>query len=97
MGETSRRFDVDYYISRHVPLALGYLGAAVKSFNVDLGTHLPPWPAPKFLAMAHYLCESREAFEAAYFPHAQTLQDDVANYTDIDPIYQISDVALQTS
>ncbi|KAF0186662.1 MAG: EthD family reductase [Hyphomonadaceae bacterium] len=91
------RFDVDYYINRHVPLALEYLGDAIEGFSVDLGSQRPHWPEPAFLAMAHYLCESLEAFEVAYRPHAQALQGDVTNYTDIEPRYQISDVAFQTS
>jgi uncharacterized protein (TIGR02118 family) len=95
-AKTGARFDVDYYLSRHVPLALGCLGGVVIGFSVDLGRRRPPWPAPAFLAMAHYLCESQEAFEAAYRPHARALQEDVANYTDIEPIYQVSDVAFHT-
>lgn len=90
-AKTGARFDMDYYINVHVPLALDRLGPAIKSFNVDVATDAPSWPKPAFIAMAHYLCDSREAFETAYGPHAQFLQSDVANYTDIEPITQISD------
>jgi uncharacterized protein (TIGR02118 family) len=88
------RFDMDYYLKRHVPLALDRLGPAIKGFNVDVGASSPPWPTPTFLVMANYLCESRSEFEAAYLQHAQLLQEDVANYTDIEPIFQISDVVF---
>ena len=83
---------MDYYIDVHVPLALDRLGPAIKGFTVDVGTDAPSWPKPSFIAMAHYHCDSREAFEIAYGPHAKFLQSDVANYTDIEPITQISDV-----
>jgi uncharacterized protein (TIGR02118 family) len=85
---------MDYYLGVHAPLALALLGSAVESFTVDVGTHAPPMPAPLFVAAGHYLCPSAERFMAAYLPHAAELQADVANYTDIEPIIQVSEVQL---
>lgn len=33
------RFDVDYYLNTHMPLALGLLGAAVKAVSVEIGIY----------------------------------------------------------
>ncbi|MBW8294448.1 EthD family reductase [Sphingopyxis sp.] len=88
------RFDMDYYLGVHAPRALSRLGGAVESFTVDVGIHAPPMSEPLFVAAGHYLCASAEEFMAAYLPHAAELQADVANYTDIKPIIQVSEVRL---
>ncbi len=93
-AKAGARFDLDYYINKHMPFALGRLGSVVKGVSVDVGADAPSWPPPAFIAMCHYLCDSRKAFEAAYGQHAEALQGDIANYTDIQPVIQISDVGL---
>ena len=44
--------------------------------------------------MCHYLFESLDGFLAAFTPHAAVLQADMRNYTDQEPIIQISAVDL---
>jgi len=44
--------------------------------------------------MCHFLFDSPEDFLAAFMPHATTLQEDIPNYTDIQPLIQFSDVLL---
>ena len=46
------------------------------------------------LAMCQYLFDSLEDFLAAFNPHAAFLQGDMVNYTDIQPIIQISAVEI---
>ncbi len=90
------RFDADYYLTGHIPMALKLLGSAVTSVSVDLGVSPgPPWPAPAFAAICTFTCESLEAYQQALFPHAAQLQADLANYSDAAPLVQISDVALE--
>ena len=89
------RFDADYYVTRHIPLALQLLGKAVTAVSVDLGSSPgPPWPAPTFAAICTFTCETLEAYQQALFPHAAQLQADLANYSDAAPLVQISQVAL---
>jgi uncharacterized protein (TIGR02118 family) len=42
----------------------------------------------------HIHCDSAEAFQAAFAPHAQEIMGDIPNYTDIDPTIQISEVKI---
>jgi len=94
-NKPGRRFDVDYYLERHMPLALNRLGTGVKGVSVEVGIGggAPDQPPP-FVASCHYRCESVEAFLAAFLPHAAELQGDIANYTDVEPLIQFSEIRL---
>ncbi len=88
-------FDADYYLNRHMPLAERLLGPAVKALSVEIGVSggTPDLPAP-FAAICGITCESVKAFTEAFRPHAAELQGDVPNYTDIEPVIQISEIRL---
>ena len=89
------RFDFDYYLATHMPMSIRLLGDAVKKVDIERGVSGPaPGSPAAYLALCHFTCETREAFEAAFFANAATLQGDMPNYTDIEPVIQISEVAL---
>jgi uncharacterized protein (TIGR02118 family) len=44
--------------------------------------------------MCHIFCESVEAFQTAFGPHAQEIMADIANYTDLSLVIQISEVVV---
>ena len=91
-----RRFDRDYYLGNHIPLALELLGPAVRSVTVDVGVSPGhPWPEPAFSAVCTFTCESLAAYQGALLAHAARLQADLGNYSDIAPIIQISELALE--
>lgn len=87
------RFDIDYYVTVHMPMAARLLGAAAKEIFVEIGVSggAPGQPAP-FAAIAGFTCDSVDAFTAAFMPVADQLQGDIPNYTDIAPILQISEL-----
>lgn len=89
------RFDVDYYLNTHMPLALGLLGAAVKAVSVEIGLYGGmPGQAPPFTAVCAFTCETIDAFTAAFLPNADVLQGDIPNYTDIPPLIQVSEIRM---
>jgi len=85
------RFDADYYLKIHMPLAVKLLGPALKSVTAEIGVGgaAPGEPAP-FAAIAGFTCESVEAFTQAFLPVAAQLQGDIPRYTDIQPVIQFS-------
>jgi uncharacterized protein (TIGR02118 family) len=89
------KFDMKYYCEKHMPMVQAKLGAACKSVAVEQGLAggAPGAPAA-FIAMGHLYCDSVEAFQAAFGPHAKEIMGDIPNYTDIEPTLQISDVKL---
>lgn len=89
------RFDMDYYCATHMPLAQKLLAPAIKGIAVEQGIcgNTPDAP-PTYAAMGHLLFESVEAFLAAFAPNATALVDDIANYTNVQPTIQISEVKI---
>lgn len=89
------RFDMDYYLDKHMPMSIGRLGAAKGYRGVCVERGLSgAGSGPAFVAMCHFLFDSVEDFLAAFQPHAAELRGDVRNYTDIDPIIRFSEVAM---
>ena len=87
------RFDHAYYRDKHMPMVAGLVGDACKGWGVDQGLSggAPGVPAP-FLCIGTLLFESVPAFQEAFAPHGKAIGADVANYTDVAPVMQISEV-----
>ena len=89
------RFDFDYYLNRHMPRSIELLSGA-KGFvgvSVEKGIDLEePRIDSSYVAMCHYYFDSLEDFMTAFAPHAEELQGDIPNYTNIEPTIQINEV-----
>jgi uncharacterized protein (TIGR02118 family) len=89
------KFDLDYYLKRHMPMVQQRLGTPLKRVAVERGlAGGAPGAPPPFLAAAHLHFDSVEAFQAAFGPHAEPILADVPNYTNTTPVIQISEVSL---
>jgi uncharacterized protein (TIGR02118 family) len=90
-------FDFDYYLNKHMPRSIDLLSKSkgFKGVSVERGLDVDDLKleSPN-VAMCHYYFDSVEDFMAAFGPHAEELQGDIANYTNIDPIIQISKVKI---
>lgn len=85
-------FDHDYYRDKHVPMLREKLGDALEDISVDVGVgDGMGGPAP-FVAAAHLVFESAEAFQGAMMPVAGDVIGDVPNYTTIQPVMQLSEI-----
>lgn len=91
----STRFDMDYYCKRHMPMVQEKLGAACKSMAVEQGlAGGAPGAPPTYAAMGHLYFDSVAEFQAAFGPHATTIMADIPNYTNVQPVIQISEVKM---
>lgn len=89
------KFDMDYYLQRHIPMVQRRLGAPLKRVAVERGlAGGAPGAPPPYLAAAHLYFESVEAFQSAFAPHAEPILSDVPNYTNTTPLIQIGEVSL---
>ena len=92
------RFDMDYYCNTHIPLVQNKLGTAVKGVAVEQGlSGAAPGSRATYVALGHLLFDSVEAFHAAFGPHAVEIRADIPNYTDIEPMIQISEVKITSA
>ena len=70
------RFDLQYYVDKHMPLAIKLLGACpgYKGVSVESGIDGAFQGAPAaYVAMCHFLFDSVEDFMAAFGIHAAVL------------------------
>lgn len=87
------KFDHDYYLTRHMPLIQERLGDACLRYEIDKGiAGREPGSEPEFVAACHVYSQNLATFQEALGPHREEIAADVANYTDIPPIVQISEV-----
>ena len=98
------KFDHDYYRTRHMPLIQQRLGDACLRYEIDKGlagrtqagragrAGREPGSAPEFVAACHIYSPTLGTFQEAFGPHRAEIVADVANYTDIAPIVQISEI-----
>ncbi|NJD92305.1 MAG: EthD family reductase [Geobacter sp.] len=91
-------FDFSYYISRHMPRSIELLSACQGFRNVTVekgicGTE--PDSAPDYVAACFYTFDTVESFVSAFMPHAEELQRDISNYTNISPKIQFNEILIQ--
>lgn len=94
-GGEGKTFDMDYYVTKHMPMIQALCGPACRGISIDQGLsgRAPGSPAP-FVAFGHMLFDSLADFQTSFGPHAATIRGDVANYTNIEPLLQISEVKI---
>jgi uncharacterized protein (TIGR02118 family) len=94
-NESGKKFDMDYYCNEHIPLVQQKLGSACKRVAVEHGVAgAAPGATAAFIAIGRLYFDSAEAFQTAFSPHAEEIMSDIPNYTDIQPIIQISEVKI---
>lgn len=94
-NSSGSHFDIRYYCNTHIPLVGRLLGPALKGVAAEHGIAgaAAGSPAP-FLAIGQLQFDSVEAFQSAFGPHSKEIMSDVPNYTNIQPVIQISEVKL---
>lgn len=92
-NEAGAKFDFDYWTAKHAGLLKDLLGPALLSASYEKGLSGPmPGSEPTYVAMASLRFESMESFLGAFRPHVGAIMSDVAQYTTLGPVVQISEV-----
>jgi uncharacterized protein (TIGR02118 family) len=89
------KFDMAYYTSRHMPMVKEKCGPACKRIGADLGVGggAPGMPAP-YIAIGYLEFDSVASFESSFNPHAREILGDIPNYTNAQPLVQVSEIKL---
>ncbi len=88
-----KTFDMDYYSTQHMPMAANLFGDAMKAMAIDKGIagRTPDEPIP-YLAIGYFYFDTLEDYLSAFGPNAEKIVGDIPNYTNIEPVVQISEV-----
>lgn len=79
-------FDHDYYRNRHIPMVKAAWN--IDRVEIDTGINGP------YVAAAHIFFDSMDAMQAAMAaPSTAEVMADLANYTNAQPVMQISETA----
>ena len=88
-------FDMDYYLDTHMELVKDKLGPACLGVAVERGlSGAAPGSSPAYVAMGHLLFDSVDSYAAAFGPHVDAIMGDIPNYTNIEPVVQISEIEI---
>ncbi len=94
-NDAGSRFDMAYYLNKHIPMVQQKLSGALRGASVEQGLGgMQPGSPPAYLAMGHLLFDSVEAFQQAFGPHSPAIVGDIPNYTNTQPTIQVSEVKL---
>lgn len=86
-------FDMDYYASKHMPMVAELLGDAMKKYAIDKGVGgRTPEEAVPYLAIGYLYFDKLEDYQNAFGPVAEKILNDIPNYTNIQPVVQVSEV-----
>ena len=90
-----KTFDMDYYCNKHSALVNELLGDAILEATIEEGlAGGAPDSDPTYLVMGNMYFESIEAYQNSLGPHAEKIMGDIPNFTNIEPIIQISKVVV---
>lgn len=90
-----KTFDMDYYANKHMPMAARLFGDSLKAMSIDKGlaNGAPDLPV-QYLAIGYFYFETMSSFQNSMGPNSDQLRADVPNYTNIQPVIQISEVQV---
>jgi len=88
-----KTFDMDYYSNKHMPLVASLLGDSLKLLAIDKGIagRTPDEPIP-YLAIGYLYFDQLSAYQNSFGPNAEEIVGDIPNFTNIQPVVQISEV-----
>jgi uncharacterized protein (TIGR02118 family) len=88
-----KTFDMNYYTTKHMPLVAKLLGDSLKTLSIDKGIagRTPDTPVP-YLAIGHLYFETLSAYQNSMKLNGEKIRADIPNYTNIQPVIQISEI-----
>ncbi|MDJ0646905.1 MAG: EthD family reductase [Flavobacteriaceae bacterium] len=87
-----KTFDMDYYANKHMPLVASLLGDSLKVLAIDKGiSGRTPEEEIPYLAIGYLYFDTLSAYQNSFGPNAEKIVNDIPNYTNTQPIVQISE------
>ncbi|AEV99559.1 ethyl tert-butyl ether degradation protein EthD [Niastella koreensis] len=88
-----KTFDMDYYEKKHMPMVAGFIGKNLKFYEIDKGIsgRTPNDKAP-YVAVGYFYITDVTEYNKAIAQNRDAIISDFKNYTNIQPIIQISEI-----
>ena len=88
-----KTFDMDYYEKKHMPMVAGLLGKNLRFYEIDKGiAGRTPNDKPPFAAIGYFYITDVAEYNKAIGQNRDAIINDFKNYTNIQPVVQISEV-----
>lgn len=88
-----KTFDMVYYEKKHMPMVAGFIGKNLKFYEIDKGIsgRTPNEKAP-YVAIGYFFIKDVSEYNQAIAQNREAIISDFKNYTNIQPIIQISEI-----
>ena len=88
-----KTFDMDYYEKKHMPMVAGFLGKNLKFYEIDKGiAGRTPIDKVPFVAIGYFYISDVAEYNKAIAQNRDAVISDFKNYTNIQPVVQISEI-----
>ena len=88
-----KTFDMDYYEKKHMPMVAGFLGKNLKFYEIDKGiAGRTPNDKVPFVAIGYFYINDVADYNKVIAQNREAIISDIKNYTNIQPVIQISEV-----
>ena len=88
-----KTFDMDYYEKKHMPMVAGFLGKNLKFYEIDKGiAGRAPTDKVPFVAVGYFYVTDVAEYNKAIAQNRDAVVSDFKNYTNIQPVVQISEI-----
>lgn len=88
-----KTFDMEYYEKKHMPMVAGFLGKNLKFYEIDKGiSGRTPNDKVPFVAIGYFYIHNIAEYNAAIAQNRDAVVSDFKNYTNIQPVVQISQI-----
>ena len=88
-----KTFDMDYYEKKHMPMVAGLLGKNLKFYEIDKGiAGRTPNDKVPFVAIGYFYISDVAEYNKAIAQNRDAVISDFKNYTNIQPVVQISEI-----
>jgi uncharacterized protein (TIGR02118 family) len=88
-----KTFDMDYYEKKHMPMVAGFIGKNLKFYEIDKGiSGRTPNDKPSFVAIGYFYIRDVAEYSQAIAKNRDAVVNDFKNYTNIQPVVQISEI-----
>ena len=88
-----KTFDMDYYEKKHMPMVAGFLGKNLRFYEIDKGiAGRTPNDKVPFVAIGYFYINDVAEYNKAIGQNIDAVINDFKNYTNVQPVVQISEI-----